>query len=89
MESRIHIEICLNTYLFYIYVVLFWVNFRVVDRVGFEVAIATSNHYEKAYPERAFKPMLISVLQEENRAGNLAQPKMVICRVTSILCDYY
>ncbi|XP_058200097.1 glyoxysomal fatty acid beta-oxidation multifunctional protein MFP-a-like isoform X1 [Rhododendron vialii] len=43
--------------------------FRVVDRVGFEVAIATSNHYVKAYPERAFKPMLISVLQEENRAG--------------------
>ncbi|KAH7837554.1 hypothetical protein Vadar_015142 [Vaccinium darrowii] len=43
--------------------------FRLIDRIGFEVANVTFNQYVAAYPERSFKPMLISVLQEENRAG--------------------
>lgn len=65
-------------YLFYLYVVLFLDNFRLIDRIGFEVANVTFNQYVAAYPERSFKPMLISVLQEENRAGNLGQPDTML-----------
>ncbi|KAL9284961.1 hypothetical protein ACSQ67_024677 [Phaseolus vulgaris] len=43
--------------------------FRLVDLVGFGVAIATGMQFIENFPERTYKSMLIPLLQEDKRAG--------------------
>ncbi|KAG2727048.1 hypothetical protein I3760_01G142300 [Carya illinoinensis] len=43
--------------------------FRLVDLVGFGVAIATGMQYVEHFPERTYKSMLIPLMQEDKRAG--------------------
>ncbi|CAJ1940990.1 unnamed protein product [Sphenostylis stenocarpa] len=43
--------------------------FRLVDLVGFGVAIATGSQFIQNFPERTYKSMLIPLLQEDKRAG--------------------
>ncbi|KAG4378378.1 hypothetical protein GLYMA_17G027700v4 [Glycine max] len=43
--------------------------FRLMDLVGFGVAIATGMQFIQNFPERTYKSMLISLLQEDKRAG--------------------
>ncbi|XP_057957697.1 glyoxysomal fatty acid beta-oxidation multifunctional protein MFP-a [Malania oleifera] len=43
--------------------------FRLVDLVGFGVAIATGVQFIENFPERTYKSMLIPLLQEDKRAG--------------------
>ncbi|XP_040867219.1 peroxisomal fatty acid beta-oxidation multifunctional protein MFP2 isoform X2 [Glycine max] len=43
--------------------------FRLVDLVGFGVAIATGMQFIQNFPERTYKSMLIPLLQEDKRAG--------------------
>jgi len=40
-----------------------------MDLVGFGVAIATGMQFIQNFPERTYKSMLISLLQEDKRAG--------------------
>ncbi|KAG2727047.1 hypothetical protein I3760_01G142300 [Carya illinoinensis] len=42
--------------------------FRLVDLVGFGVAIATGMQYVEHFPERTYKSMLIPLMQEDKRA---------------------
>jgi len=42
---------------------------RLVDLVGFGVAIATGSQFIQNFPERTYKSMLIPLLQEDKRAG--------------------
>ncbi|XP_040999610.1 glyoxysomal fatty acid beta-oxidation multifunctional protein MFP-a-like [Juglans microcarpa x Juglans regia] len=43
--------------------------FRLVDLVGFGVAIATGMQFVQNFPERTYKSMLIPLLQEDKREG--------------------
>ncbi|CAN6726492.1 unnamed protein product [Malus baccata var. baccata] len=43
--------------------------FRLVDLVGFGVAIATGTQFVVNFPERTYKSMLIPLMQEDGRAG--------------------
>ncbi|KAB5537371.1 hypothetical protein DKX38_014904 [Salix brachista] len=43
--------------------------FRLVDLVGFGVAIATGTQFVVNFPERTYKSMLIPLMQEDKRAG--------------------
>ncbi|XP_010259502.1 PREDICTED: glyoxysomal fatty acid beta-oxidation multifunctional protein MFP-a [Nelumbo nucifera] len=43
--------------------------FRMVDLVGFGVAIATGMQFIGSFPERSYKSMLIPIMQEDKRAG--------------------
>ncbi|KAF7837805.1 Glyoxysomal fatty acid beta-oxidation multifunctional protein MFP-a [Senna tora] len=43
--------------------------FRLVDLVGFGVAVATGMQFIQNFPERTYKSMLIPLLLEEKRAG--------------------
>ncbi|CAN6676884.1 unnamed protein product [Malus baccata var. baccata] len=43
--------------------------FRLVDLVGFGVAIATGMQFVVNFPERTYKSMLIPLMQEDGRAG--------------------
>lgn len=43
--------------------------FRLVDLVGFGVAIATGGQFVQNFPERTYKSMLIPIMQEDKRAG--------------------
>lgn len=43
--------------------------FRMIDLVGFGVAIASGMQYVENFPERSHKSMLISIMQEDKRAG--------------------
>ncbi|KAL2339019.1 hypothetical protein Fmac_013465 [Flemingia macrophylla] len=43
--------------------------FRLVDLVGFGVAIATGMQFIQNFPERTYKSMLIPLMQEDKRAG--------------------
>lgn len=43
--------------------------FRLVDLVGFGVAIATGTEFIQNFPERTYKSMLIPLMQEDKRAG--------------------
>ncbi|KAF8369362.1 hypothetical protein HHK36_012379 [Tetracentron sinense] len=43
--------------------------FRMVDLVGFGVAIATGIQFVENFPERSYKSMLIPMMQEDQRAG--------------------
>ncbi|XP_011621903.1 peroxisomal fatty acid beta-oxidation multifunctional protein MFP2 [Amborella trichopoda] len=43
--------------------------FRLVDLVGFEVAVATGIQYLENFPERVYKSMLIPIMAEDKRAG--------------------
>ncbi|PIA44343.1 hypothetical protein AQUCO_01700147v1 [Aquilegia coerulea] len=43
--------------------------FRLVDLVGFGVAIATGTQFVENFPERSYKSMLVPLMQEDKRAG--------------------
>lgn len=43
--------------------------FRMVDLVGFGVAIATGTQFVENFPERSYKSMLIPLMQQDKRAG--------------------
>ncbi|WCJ23473.1 Fatty acid oxidation complex subunit alpha [Euphorbia peplus] len=43
--------------------------FRLVDLVGFGVAVATGLQFVENFPERTYKSMLIPLMQEDKRAG--------------------
>ncbi|KAK9146967.1 hypothetical protein Sjap_006870 [Stephania japonica] len=43
--------------------------FRMIDLVGFGVAIATGGQFVLNFPERSHKSMLIPIMQEDNRLG--------------------
>ncbi|CAK7333386.1 unnamed protein product [Dovyalis caffra] len=43
--------------------------FRLVDLVGFGVAIATGMQFVENFPERTYKSMLIPLMQEDKRSG--------------------
>ncbi|KAJ4954723.1 hypothetical protein NE237_011506 [Protea cynaroides] len=43
--------------------------FRLVDLVGFGVALATGIQFVENFPERSYKSMLISLMQEDKRLG--------------------
>ncbi|XP_041012132.1 glyoxysomal fatty acid beta-oxidation multifunctional protein MFP-a-like [Juglans microcarpa x Juglans regia] len=43
--------------------------FRLADLVGLDVAIETGKPFVQNFPERTYKSMLISLLQEDKRAG--------------------
>ncbi|KAL5713117.1 hypothetical protein ACHQM5_015225 [Ranunculus cassubicifolius] len=43
--------------------------FRMIDLVGFGVAIATGIQFVENFPERSYKSMLIPIMQEDKRAG--------------------
>ncbi|KAL9669026.1 hypothetical protein QQ045_006567 [Rhodiola kirilowii] len=43
--------------------------FRLIDLVGFGVAIATGGQFVMNFPERTYKSMLIPLMQEDKRAG--------------------
>ncbi|KAI6684072.1 hypothetical protein NL676_029985 [Syzygium grande] len=45
--------------------------FRLADLVGFGVAIYTGMQFLENFPERAYKSMLIPILQEDKRAGEV------------------
>ncbi|XP_027916315.1 peroxisomal fatty acid beta-oxidation multifunctional protein MFP2-like [Vigna unguiculata] len=47
--------------------------FRLVDLVGFGVAIATGMQFIENFPERTYKSMLIPLLQEEKRTGETSR----------------
>lgn len=42
---------------------------RLVDLVGFGVAIATGGQFVQNFSERTYKSMLIPIMQEDKRAG--------------------
>ncbi|KAI9122870.1 hypothetical protein K1719_005759 [Acacia pycnantha] len=43
--------------------------FRLVDLVGFGVAVATGIQYVENFPERTYKSIIIPLMQEDKRAG--------------------
>ncbi|KAK3017975.1 hypothetical protein RJ639_002732, partial [Escallonia herrerae] len=43
--------------------------FRLCDLVGFGVAVATGSQFVENFPERTYKSLLISLMQEDKRAG--------------------
>ncbi|XP_031743671.1 glyoxysomal fatty acid beta-oxidation multifunctional protein MFP-a-like [Cucumis sativus] len=43
--------------------------FRLIDLVGFGVAIATGGQFVQNFPDRTFKSMIIPLMQEDKRAG--------------------
>ncbi|RZC50988.1 hypothetical protein C5167_019414 [Papaver somniferum] len=43
--------------------------FRMIDLVGFGVAIATGTQFVLNFPERSYKSMLIPIMQEDKRSG--------------------
>ncbi|CAK9136243.1 unnamed protein product [Ilex paraguariensis] len=43
--------------------------FRMVDRIGFGVAIAVDTNFVESFPERSYRSMLIPVMREDNRQG--------------------
>ncbi|KAK9084259.1 hypothetical protein Scep_030730 [Stephania cephalantha] len=43
--------------------------FRMIDLVGFGVAVATGGQFVLNFPERSHKSMLIPIMQEDNRLG--------------------
>ncbi|KAF1887213.1 hypothetical protein Lal_00040813 [Lupinus albus] len=43
--------------------------FRLADLVGFGMAVATGTQFIQKFPERTYKSMLISLLQEDKRTG--------------------
>lgn len=42
---------------------------RLIDLVGFGVAVATGGQFVLTFPERTYKSMLIPLMQEDKRAG--------------------
>ncbi|CAI8590116.1 unnamed protein product [Vicia faba] len=46
--------------------------FRLVDLVGFGVGIATGMQFIENFPERTYKSMLLSLMQEDKRSGEAA-----------------
>lgn len=51
-------------------------SFRLVDLVGFGVAIATGGQFVLNFPERSFKSMIIPLMQEDKRAGRVSPLKL-------------
>ncbi|XP_073053677.1 glyoxysomal fatty acid beta-oxidation multifunctional protein MFP-a-like isoform X1 [Primulina eburnea] len=47
--------------------------FRLCDLVGFGVAIATGGQFVLNFPERTYKSMLIPLMQEDKRAGEMTR----------------
>uniref|UniRef100_A0A0A0KI31 Uncharacterized protein n=1 Tax=Cucumis sativus TaxID=3659 RepID=A0A0A0KI31_CUCSA len=47
--------------------------FRLIDLVGFGVAIATGGQFVQNFPDRTFKSMIIPLMQEDKRAGETTQ----------------
>jgi len=40
------------------------------DLVGFGVAVATAMQYVEHFPDRAYKSIIVPLMQEDKRAGN-------------------
>ncbi|KAG0450549.1 hypothetical protein HPP92_026647 [Vanilla planifolia] len=47
--------------------------FRMIDLVGFGVAVATGMQYVQSFPERSYKAMLTSLMLEDKRTGEAAR----------------
>ncbi|XP_024961409.1 glyoxysomal fatty acid beta-oxidation multifunctional protein MFP-a isoform X1 [Cynara cardunculus var. scolymus] len=47
--------------------------FRLCDLVGFGVAIATGSQFVRNFPERTYASMLIPLMQEDKRAGEMTR----------------
>ncbi|KAK9059161.1 hypothetical protein SSX86_021780 [Deinandra increscens subsp. villosa] len=47
--------------------------FRLCDLVGFGVAVATGSQFVLNFPERTYKSMLIPLMQEDKRAGEMTR----------------
>lgn len=54
--------------------VLVFLTCRLCDLVGFGVAVATGSQFVLNFPERTYKSMLIPLMQEDKRAGELSSP---------------
>lgn len=50
--------------------------FRLIDLVGFGVAIATGGQFVQNFPDRTFKSMIIPLMQEDKRAGRVSPLKL-------------
>ena len=68
------IDFCASASCFFIFdlhlTLLF--SFRLIDLVGFGVAIATGGQFVQNFPDRTFKSMIIPLMQEDKRAGRVS-----------------
>lgn len=63
---------------------VFSFSHRMIDLVGFGVAIATGTQFVINFPERSYKSMLIPIMQEDKRAG-VPFPRIPFHLITSLL----